>query len=65
MNIKVPKFLEGEKLPDSYFQAPNPYVESPNSKYNLRAMVNYALKHNKEVVDLTKEEAESFLVKQH
>ena len=60
--VRIPKFLEGEPLPEGYFEAPNPYMEPPRSRYNLRAMVNYALKVGKKVPELTKEEAAQFLI---
>lgn len=60
--VRVPKFLEGEPLPIGYNDPPNPYVDPPATKYNLRAMVNYALAIGKKVPELTKEEAEQFLI---
>ncbi len=61
--VKIPKFMEGEPLPEGYFDAPNPYTNPPAAQYNVRAMVNYALEHEKKVTDLTKEEAKQFLLK--
>ena len=60
--VKVPKFMQGDTLPAGYNSAPDPYSEPPVSKYNIRAMVNYALGHGKKVTDLTKEEAELFII---
>ena len=60
--IRLPRFLEGEALPSGYYDTPDPYADPPKSKYNIRAMVNYALKQGKAVADLTKEEAKQFLV---
>ena len=60
--VRVPKFMEGDTLPEGYYSAPDPYSEPPASKYNLRAMVNYARKNRKKVADLTKEEAEMFII---
>ena len=60
--IKIPKFLEGETLPSGYFDSPNPYKNPPQSKYNIRAMVNYALKNGKNITDLTKEKVKQFLI---
>ena len=60
--VRIPKFLEGEPLPAGYNDPPNPYAEPPRSKYNLRAMVNYALKTGKKVPELTREEAAQFLI---
>ena len=59
--VKIPKFMEGDTLPAGYNSALDPYSEPPASKYNLRAMVNYALGHGKKVTDLTKDEAELFI----
>ncbi len=61
--VCIPKFLEGEPLPAGYNDSPNPYVNPPATKYNLRALVNYALKAGKKVTELTKEEANQFLIK--
>lgn len=62
--VRIPRFLEGEPLPVGYNDPPNPYADPPVSQYNLRAMVNYALKIGKKVTELSKEEADQFLVKQ-
>ena len=60
--VRIPRFMEDRPLPKGYSESPNPYAEPPVSQYNLRAMVNYALKTGKKVPDLTKEEAEQFLI---
>lgn len=60
--VKIPKFLEGESLPRGYFDSPDPYANPPKSRYNLRAMVNYAIQHGKNVTELTKEEVIPFLI---
>lgn len=60
---RIPRFLEGEALPASYYDAPDPYSNPPKTQYNIRAMVNYALKHGKQVTELTKEEVKPFLLK--
>lgn len=59
--VCIPKFMECELLPEGYNDTPNPYKLPPVSKYNLRAMVNYALENGRKVYELTKEEAETFL----
>ena len=59
----LPKFLEGEELPAGYYDPPDPYLDPPESKYDLRAMIDYAQKTGKRVIDFTKEEAEEFLIK--
>ena len=61
--VRLPKFLEGEKLPSGYYDTPNPYTNPSPSGYHLRAMVNYAVSQGKKVPDLTKEEAEAFIIK--
>lgn len=60
--VKIPRFMEGQPLPQGYNEAPNPYKNPPISKYNLRAMVNYALQKGKKVPELTVEEAKQFLI---
>lgn len=60
--IRIPKFMEGEALPPGYFDSPDPYRNPPKTKYNMRAMVNYALKNGKNVTDLTQEEVRPFLI---
>ena len=59
--VRIPKFMEGDTLPDEYNSAPDPYSEPPVLRYNLQAMVNYALKHGKKVTELTKDEAGLFI----
>ena len=60
--VRIPRFMEGQPLPQGYNEVPNPYKNPPNSKYNLRAMVNYALQKGKKVPELTVEEAKQFLI---
>ena len=62
--FKLPRFLEGEELPEGYFDPPDPYREPPKCRYDLRAMTRYAREVGKKVVELTKEEANQFLVNQ-
>ena len=61
--IRIPIFMQNEELPIGYNDAPDPYSLAPKTKYKLRAMVNYARSKGKEVLELTKEEAEQFLIK--
>jgi hypothetical protein len=61
--IRIPLFMQGEKLPQGYNDTPNPYATMPKTKYNLRAMVNYARSQGKKVPDLSKEEASKFLIR--
>ena len=56
----LPKFLEGEVLPQGYFEPPNPYKEPPTRKINLGELVAYARKNGKKCWDLTKEEIQQF-----
>ena len=60
--VRIPRFMEDQPLPEGYNEALNPYKNPPNSKYNLRAMVNYALQAGKKVPELTVEEVEQFLI---
>lgn len=60
--VRIPRFMESQPLPEGYNEALNPYKNPPNSKYNLRAMVNYALRTGKKVPELTVEEVEQFLI---
>ena len=59
--VKIPKFMEGELLPEGYYDPPDPYQDPPESKYDFIAMVNYANKNGKKVPDLTREEVAQFL----
>lgn len=54
--IKIPKFLEGEKLPEGYFEAPDPYRVHKFPKCDLRKLTEYAGKIGKAITDMTKEE---------
>ena len=60
--IRLPKFLEGEKLPPEYYFPPDPYRNPPECKYDLRALVQYARKNGKKIVDLSNEEVRAFLI---
>lgn len=42
MSGEMPKFLEGEPLPDGYFAEPNPYTFLPNRDVNLLEISRYA-----------------------
>lgn len=59
--VRLPKFLEGEILPKDYYATPDPYSLPDTGKYNLGGMVRYAIKHGKQVTDLTKEEVKEFI----
>ena len=60
---KIPSFLEGEPLPNGYFEDPNPYVDHPTCKINFKALGEYIKKTGKKSGwDLTKEEMKIFEV---
>ena len=62
--VRIPQFMEGESLDEGYYDIPDPYADPPKSRYDLRAMVNYALVNGKQITELTREETEPFLLKQ-
>ena len=62
IKARIPKFMEGEKLPIGYYDQPNPYKNPPKSPYNLRLLSRYAKKAGKKMVELTKEEVAQFAV---
>lgn len=57
---RIPKFLEGESLPEGYFQPVNPYVSIPTRKINIGKLVAYAKEQGKTQWELTKEEIKMF-----
>jgi len=57
---KIPKFLEGEILPEQYFGPVDPYKSSPTCKINLGKLVAYAKEQEKTQWELTKEEINMF-----
>lgn len=59
--IKIPKFLEGETIPQDYFETPDPY-KVPKSSINLLELSRYAQREGKALIDLTKEEVKMFAV---
>ena len=58
--FRLPKFLEGEELPQSYYEPQNPYVNAPECPYNLRALGNYLRLTGKNAAEMTKEELNQF-----
>lgn len=60
MSGTIPKFLEGEPLPPGYFEAPDPFRELVHGNVNLLELSRYAIRNNKRLVDLTKEEVAKF-----
>ena len=59
MNGKKPKFITG-KVPASYYERPNPYVNAPSCKVNLLEMSRYARKIGKKLTELTIDEVKMF-----
>ena len=60
-NRMIPKFLEGEPLPEGYFDELNPYVSHPTCKIDLSALGKYVRKTGKKSGwELTKEEIRMF-----
>ena len=47
MNGTKPKFLEHVKVPASYYEKPNPYVNAPSCHVNLLEMSRYAKRNGK------------------
>ena len=60
MSGEIPKFLDGEPLPDGYFAEPNPYTFLPNRDVNLLEISRYARRVGKKITEMTKEEVEQF-----
>lgn len=60
--LKPPDCIKEDPFPAGYVDPPDPYSDPPKSRYNLRAMVNYAFANNKDVCELTKEEIEQFAI---
>ena len=58
--VMFPKFLDGEPVPEGYFDPPNPYVSAPTRKVDLGALTAYARKNGKNYWELTKEEVQQF-----
>jgi hypothetical protein len=60
--LKVPLFMEGVELPDSFYDPPDPYtMYTPLVKFDLPALSRYARSAGKEIVDITKEEFQLFV----
>jgi hypothetical protein len=59
----MPLFMEGIEVPDNFFGPYDPLTyTAPNIRVNLSALVKYAKSTGKEVVDITKEEFEQFVL---
>ena len=62
MNGTKPKFLENKPVPPSYYEEPNPYINSPSCHVNLLELSRYARKCGKKLVELTEEEVKMFSI---
>lgn len=62
INVDKPKFLETEKLPESYYETPSPYKNAPSCNVNLLELSRYAKKMGKKIIELTKEEVQQFAI---
>ena len=62
MNGKRPKFMENSILNQSYYELPNPYVNTPSCHVNLLELSRYAKKCKKKLVELTQEEVKKFSI---
>ena len=60
-NSRLPKFLGGVELPESYFLPQDPYADAPSCNLDLGAFAKYAKALGKPVTEITREELESFL----
>ena len=60
--IRLPRFLEGEPLPDGYYESPNPYESAPSCHIDLPALARYARTVGKKLTDLSKDEVKQFAI---
>ena len=58
--ITLPRFLEGEPLPEGYYDQPDPYVSAPSCHVNLPELAKYAKSAGKKLTDLSREEVRKF-----
>jgi len=56
----LPKFLEGEEIPEGYFDAPDSYKSVKSLKIDIGKLADYARKSGKDGWSLTREEIEMF-----
>ena len=61
-NLHLPLFMQGEPLPEGYFEPHDPYKSAPSCKVKIGAMAEYARTHGKKCSELTREEFEMFKV---
>ena len=62
MNGIKPAFLDGVTLTQAYYDPPNPYADAPSTGYNLLELSRYAKRHNKKLIELTKEEIQPYAI---
>ena len=62
MNGMKPRFIEGSVLRKEYYEQPDPHVNAPSCNVNLLELSRYAKKHNKKLVELTREEVYRFSI---
>ena len=62
MEKRILPFLEGEELPEGYFDPPDPYRSPPPSNFNLRELSSYMRQNNKTIYDMTKDEVNRFKI---
>ena len=60
--LNLPLFMQGEPLPEGYFEPHDPYKSAPSCKVKIGAMAEYARTHGKKCSELTREEFEMFKV---
>ncbi|MBR1855347.1 MAG: hypothetical protein IJ794_19770 [Lachnospiraceae bacterium] len=57
-----PKFLEGKILNGNYYAQPSPYENVPSCHVNLLELSRYAKQCGKELIELTSEEVNRFMI---
>ena len=62
MNEMKPRFIEGSVLQKEYYEQTSPYVNTQSCNVNLLELSRYAKKHNKKLVELTREEVNRFSI---
>ena len=63
MSGTLPRFIRESEIPKGYYDKVNPYANPEPSFINLRALVAFAKENNKDVTDLSYDEAKQFYVK--
>lgn len=62
MNSNFVANKTGESKTNLYYEQPNPYVNAPSCNVKLLELSRYAKKHNKKLVELTREEVARFSI---